>query len=280
MSVVNITRMWSTDSSQSDSPKGDPNDYSFTISEGYQVLTDDPETTLLEIYNTPGLPDIGEQHPSLDAIVVARKPTRVGPIFWQIGIEYRGEVIDLGGADIEWSDVSTSEPIDQDWNGKAIVNSIGEYVDGLTMDIADQVCVISRKFFFIDTASIAAYRHSTNSDTFLGWPPGTARLVGYSAKNRYKGGAFRELWEVTARFQFRYPYNTTSAQAWYKRYRNEGLYEKVDGNIVRATDDYMQEVTKPVLLKLNGERETDPEAAVWLHAQVYGSLPYNNLGLL
>jgi hypothetical protein len=280
MAVVDVTKMWSRDASTASSPKADPLDYEVSIGEGYQILTDDPDTTLLEIYNAGGLPEMGDQHPDIDAWVVNRKPTRVSPIFWMVEIEYRGEFFDLGGAEIEWGDVSTTEPIDQDWNGRAIVNVNNEYVDGLTMDIADQTCTISRKFFFINTAAISAYRHSVNSDTFLDWPPGTARLVGYSAKNKYKQGALRDLWQVTARFQFRYPYNTTAAQAWYKRYRNEGLKERKDGRLQRATDELMQEVTKPILLKANGEREEDPEAAVWLYAKVYGDLPYNNLGLL
>lgn len=281
MAVVDVTKMWSRDGGTVSSPKADPNDYSFTLTEGYQVLVNDTADDVNDIIKSGKIPLIGDQFSSeIEAFVVDYTMTKVSPIFWMVETTYKGDNGDLGGADIEWGDVSTSEPIDQDWNGKAIVNSINEYVDGLTMDIADQTCTVSRKFYFINTSAIAAYRHSTNSDTFLGWPAGTARLVGYSAKNRVKGGVVRDLWDVVARFQFRYPYRTTSDKAWHKRFRNEGLYERRLGMTIRATDDLGQEVTKPVLLKLNGERETDPEAAVWLHSQVYGSLPYNALGLL
>ena len=86
---------------------------------------------------------------------------------------------------------------------------------------------------------------------------------------------------MTARIQFRYPYaNTTPAQAWYKRWRHEGLWENLGGIIQRARDNLGQEVTKPVLLKADGTKETDPDAALFIHSQVYGSLPYSGLGLL
>jgi hypothetical protein len=149
------------------------------------------------------------------------------------------------------------------------------------MDVADQVVVITRKFTSINTAGIALYRRATNSDEFLGWPPGTARLVGFSAKNRFVYGGIQEEWTVTARIQFREPFaGTTPAQTWYKRWRHEGLYVRHNGLIVRAIDDNYQEVTKPVLLKIDGTQETNPDNAYFAHTQVYGSLPYSALGLI
>jgi len=139
----------------------------------------------------------------------------------------------------------------------------------------------THEFLTIDTAAIAIYRRATNSDTYLGWPPGTGRLIGFSARNSFLYGAPNERWDVTARVQFREPYaNTTPAQAWHKRWRHEGLYINDNGVIRRATDDQMQEVTKRVLLKEDGTQETNPDAAVFFHTQVYGSLPYAALGLI
>ena len=189
--------------------------------------------------------------------------------------------MDDASVEVEWTDSTSTEPIDRDINGYAIVTANGEPVDGLSMDISDQVVVIRRKFASINTASIGAYRRATNSDTFLGWAPGTARLIGFSAKNKFAYGGLAEAWDVTARIQFREAYaNTTPAQAWYKRWRHEGLYVNDGGVVRRAIDAQMQPASKPVLLKIDGTQETNPEAAYFFHTQVYGSLPYSTLGLI
>ena len=50
--------------------------------------------------------------------------------------------------------------------------------------------------------------------------------------------------------------------------------------IVRAVDDNKEPTQTPVLLKLDGSRETNPNNALWLETQLYGALPYQSLGLL
>lgn len=283
MSVVNVTRMWSKTGGQFTSEKYDQFSNKFSMTEGYQVLVDSVEDESPTIVGAVGIPKWGDRHPSgVDAFVRSVSPQRVSPILWQVAIGYEGVTFDET-IDIEWTDTTSSEPIDRDFDGRAIVTFNGEPVEGLTMDISDHVVVIKRKFFSINTYAIAQYRHATNSDTFLGWPPGTARLVGYSAKNQFKRGAPLELWDVTARIQFRWPLaGATAEQAWYKRYRHEGLYIRPVGETyaVRALDAQGQEVSKPVLLKANGEQEFNPDNAIFIYSQVYGSLPYAGIGLL
>ena len=207
----------------------------------------------------------------------------MGPTLWIVTVTYTGvpsPESEIETTSVEWSDTSSTEPIDRDYNGRAIVTTNREVVEGLTMDIADQTCVITRRFRSINTYTIAEYRHATNSDTFLGWPPGTARLVGFSAKSEFAYGS-NTGWDVTARIQFRAGLaGATNAQAWYKRWRHEGYYIK-DGSLIRrATDSQQQEVAKPVLLKADGTEETNPDNALYKYTQVYGSLPYSGLGLV
>lgn len=280
MSVIDVTQMWSKKGGQFSSEKYDPIATRYNLTEGYQVLAQigDEAPTIVA---ATGLPKMGDRHASgIDAFVRSVQPQMVGPTFWQVIVGYEGEAFDET-VDVEWTDSTTTEPIDRDFNGVAIQTENGEPVDGLTMDISDPVVVIRRKFFTINVYSIAAYRHATNSDTFLGWPPGTARLVGYSAKNQFKYNAPTEQWDVTARIQFRFPLaGATSAQAWYKRWRHEGLYVKKNGVVQRALDAVGQEQTKPVLLKTDGTQETNPNNAVFVYTQVYDSLPYSGLGLI
>lgn len=280
MSVVDVTKMWSKTGGSLSSEKLSAIDQVWAVTEGYQVLAEIGDDVDVIVAAT-GIPVIGQQHSTgINAYVEKVDPQQVSPIFWMVIVSYRG-IADESAVDVEWTDTQTTEPIDRDINGRAIMTVNLEPVDGLSMDVADQVVVIRRKFLTINTAGIAAYRRATNSDTYLGWAPGTARLVGFSAKNRFIYGGIQELWDVTARIQFREPYaNTTDAQAWYKRWRHEGLYVLSGGVIRRATDELGQEVTKPVLLKLDGTQETDPDAAYFFHTQVYGSLPYSALGLI
>ncbi len=42
---------------------------------------------------------------------------------------------------------------------------------GLTVEIADPVAIIKRKFLFVNQYVIGEYRNCVNSDYFLGWPP-------------------------------------------------------------------------------------------------------------
>jgi hypothetical protein len=278
VSVINVTKMWSTSSGSLTSPKADALDKTYVITEGYQVLAEIGDD-ITEIWEAAGLPSSGEQHASgVAAFVTSIVPTALGPCFWQAIITYEGESPDPESIEIEWTDTTSSEPIDRDINGRAIVTANGEQIEGLTMDISDQVLIVRKRFLTINTFAIGPYRHATNSDEFLGWPAGTARLVGYSAKNRYKYGAPQEQWDVTARFQMRVPYGgATAAQAWYKRWRHEGL---ILANGGRAIDSTGIPASRPVLLKLDGTQETDPEAAVFVYTQVYDSLPYSGLGLI
>jgi hypothetical protein len=280
MSVINVTRMWSKTGGQGSSAKYDSFATQFSLTEGYQVLAEIGDTTPT-IADSGLLPAYGDQHFSgVDAYVRKKQAEQISPILWQVTLGYEGQAFDPN-VDMEWTDSTSTEPIDRDFDGRAILTVNYERVDGLSMEISDSVVVIRRKFFTVDTFIAAEYRHATNSDTYLGWPPGTARLVGYSAKNQFKFGAPLEQWDVTARIQFRRPLaGATAAQAWYKRWRHEGLYVKSGSVIRRATDATGRDVTKPVLLKADGTQETNPDNALFNYTQVYGELPYSGLGLI
>ena len=296
MAAINVTQMWSKEGGSGESEKYDSFATKFSHTEGYQVLAeigDSPE----DVLSATGIPEYGARHRSgADSFVKTKTAEPIGPIFWMVNVNYEGSRFD-GNVDVEWSDTTSSEPIDRDYFGRAIVTANYEQVEGLTYERSDSICVSRRKFFVFNAYATNVYRHATNSDTFLGWPPGTARLVGYSAKNQFKFGMPLEQWDVTARIQFRVPYmGATPEQAWHKRWRHEGLYIRdmvlnpdfgdpgapptIPGNTwSRARDANGQEVTKPVLLKQDGTQEGNPDNAYFAYTQLYGSLPYSALGL-
>lgn len=284
MSVIDVTQMWSKRGGQFSSENFSPFSAKYQFTEAWQVLCEIGDDATVAV-SAVGIPSLGEQHPS-GAFSFAKNynVTALGPTLWVVTVGYEGlqaPEFESEVVDVEWTDTTSTEPIDRDFNGRAIVTENKEKVEGLTMELADQVCVIRRRFSSINPYAIASYRHATNSDTFLGWPPGTARLIGFSAKNQFSYGNINEGWDVTARIQFREGLaGATNAQAWYKRWRHEGFYVKVGSVVRRATDAQGADAAKPVLLKTDGTEETNPDNAVFKYTQIYGSLPYAALGLV
>jgi len=253
-------------------------------------ITLDATDRLHMVYSSLGLPLLSEVYPGFFGIRCTKlTPQRVSPILAIVVCDYFGESGPGGpsespvGAEpsIEWGGITTDEAIDEDWNGKAIVTVNNEPIDGLTERLTDDTATIERNFLTINRYAVRAYRRAVNSDTFLGWPPGTARMIDDNAKAVYVDGIIK-YWKVRAVFQFREPFRTTAEKAWYKRVRHEGfLVRDTAGADPHIAWDLGAKapVTKPILLKADGTRETDPEAAHWLEIQTVGSLPFNALGL-
>jgi hypothetical protein len=293
MTIVSVDKMWSRSGGNANL-SDNFRKLSISFEEAYQVVTT-VGTTELEVFQAPGIPAAGSSFPGFPfCYAESAKIQQVSPIFWIVSISYNGEIAPSAGGGtastnpllappkIDWDDVETEEEIDEDFDGNPIVTANNEPIYGVKAPFPDQTVTIRRNMSFFNSYVQARYRRATNSDTFLGWPPGTARVVKYSGSNVYD--ATFGYWEVTATIQFRFPYRTTADKAWYSRVRHEGFYEKVTVGsgtaIVRAADERGEPVTKPVLLDEDGYRVTDPANTYWLEFKKYDSLPFNALGLL
>jgi len=282
--------MWSNQSGTAESPDG--RERRVTMQRGFTVTL--AATDPLEIvYTSSGLPLVGDLYPGATLVYCdSLQPQRVSPIMAMVVATYKGEVgpsgIDSSPLDlphsIVWSGSVTDELIDEDWNGKPIVTANGEPIDGITERLVDDVVTIQKAYLTVNRYALRAYRRAVNSDTFLGWPPGTARIIDDVAEAVFINGIIR-YWNVTVSIQFREPFRTTPAKAWYKRVRHEGYLVRADAIGPAApglaTDlGSKTDATRPILLKLDGTREPDPNNAVWLEFQTLGSLPFNALGLV
>lgn len=284
MTVQTAVQMWSKHSGDVISEGGQK--YKASIQEAYSVVCD-PSDTLRDVSNAPGLPYIGTLYPGSSQIRVrSLKPQQVSPIYWIVDIGYEGSFGPAGITDsplneppiIKWGKTETEEPVDEDLDGEPICTVNGEPIEGITKTISDVTCSIQRNFAAVNLAAIYQYLHSVNSDTFLGFAPGVCRMTEFSAEQVWAetGGGY---WRASAGFQFRWPYNTTPAKAWYARVRHEGFRVKVGTDIVNAKDAEGQPASKPVLLASNGTEETVPSSAHWLEFEIYQKLPYSSLGL-
>ena len=283
MPVLSVEKSWSRTGSSYGSQDGYT--YTATFSEGYQVVHT-YDTTEEEILFATGIPRVGDLYPNTFAICKkVGNVSKVGQLMSIVPVEYDGQVGPTGIADnplnhrpkYSWTDATTNEPIDQDVNGQPIVTVNGEPIEGLTMEVADQVLTVQRNFALFSPWLTHQYRHSVSSDVFATFPAGTARMIAFSADSQ--DAATFSYWSVTAKIQFRYPYNTTPDKAWHSRARHEGFYEKIGTRIVKAAVNG-EPVVKPVLLKADGTRETVAANAIWLYFPRYTPLPYNALGLV
>ena len=296
--ILEVTLMWSAPA------------YSITTSDNFrktsakfqkvfQVVTK-PESTEADLFFDERFPSPGDSFSSDFPFIYAEGTslTQVGPIFWMATVDYSGELALkedetydnplFAPPRIDWDDVETEEETDEDFDGKPIQTKNKEPIEGVAALIPDQTVTIKRNLLLFNPYVQARYRRSVNSDFFLGWPPGTAKLVKLSASNVVT----KELayWEVTGQVRFRFPYRTTPEKAWYKRVRHEGYYERVTVSgggtkIVRAVDDNKEPMTRKVLLNAQGFRlaeaaEGEEQIAHWLEFKLYDSLPYNALGLI
>lgn len=287
MTILSVDKMWSRSSSEA-SVTDNFRKFDVSFREAYQVLHD-PNEPALNIYQAPGIPAAGSFFPGFPFVVCdTAQLERVSPIFTIVNVEYNGEIAPgptgqapsplFAPPKIDWDDVETEEEVDEDFDGKAIETRNGEPYKGVKRPVADQTVTIRRNFATFNPYIQSRYRQAVNSDTFVGWPPGTARITKFSASNVIDKNF--GYWEVTATIQFRVPYRTTPDKAWYKRIVHEGLYERVNGRIRLAIDGDGKDVNKPVLLDASGARLSPGSSPVFLEFKIFDSLPYNALGLI
>lgn len=284
VAVQEAIKMWSRDGGSVTTTDG--RFRTVTFREGWQVICDPGDRTE-EAYLAPGLPQTGDLYPGTTSVILKRKiPNRISPIFFIFELEYEGE-IGPGGlfdsplndpAQVRWGKIDYVEDLSEDLSGNAISTVNGEPIVGVTKNFSDLVATIKKNYAAVDLAATHAYLHSVNSDTFLGFAPGTGRMTDFAAEEKVAEGFNGTFWEVTATVQFRWPYRTTADKAWYARVLHEGYRVKVGADIIQARVNG-EPVTSPVLLKSDGTLEPDPANAHWLEFQLYNPLPYSALGL-
>lgn len=293
MPVLSTEKMWSRRNSNA-AVTDNFRKLTVSFTEAYSILVT-YDTTEFEIYTQASLPPVGQAFPGFEFVVANQAQLeRVSPIMWIATVNYTGEIgglRNIGGnvsptsplaapPRLAWDDVETEADIDEDFDGNPIVNTAGERFRGIKALFSDQTLTVTRNMLTFSPYAQAVYRRSVNSDLFQGWPPGTCKLMKLSAQNVID--EFNGYWQVTGVFQFRFPYNTTPDKAWYSRWMNVGLNQRITAGqpeLEPCYDGYDTPSVTPQYLDADG-RQTDEDGVVWNETKLYGSLPYNLLGLI
>jgi hypothetical protein len=155
---------------------------------------------------------------------------------------------------INYFSITSEEAIEDDITGKPIVTKNGEPIEGLTRPISDLGIRLQKNFASFDPATFYLYSDCVNSDTFLGFPPGTLRIASIQADEQFytdEEGNEIIYFSIQVEIHARKPYQVPAAKSWYKRVRHEGYYIKESNSSnksVRALDNEGMPVSKPVLL--------------------------------
>ena len=294
--VVSVNEVWAGDAASISA--GSDGAGSAKVARKFQVVVNNTGGVVnsLEVLTDLRLPHVNEPFPlsnwfRCDDV----SASRTSPLTFDVTANYSTETSDPEKspldepAEVSFSSTSTDGEVDEDIDGNPIVTANGEPISGVKMPFVDLKANVTKNIYAFNPISIYIYGNAVNSVTFMGFPAGVVRCAGISAKQN-KGDDF-SYWTVSVEFEFRRPINTTNQKAWYKRIRHEGFkireentdYPSVTGapefRFPTAQDDSGKDVTKPVMLKLDGFPEPDKEIGHWLEFPVHKTENLNLMGL-
>lgn len=253
----------------------------------------------------PGIPIVYQPHPSNPWLFVGsvRVDVHEGPKTFIVTVSYQAlsDPISLP-ADISWTHATTNEPIDVDGDGNPITNSSDQPFDPpVTDDVDDAVRRYRVNWENFDHNTIARYINSTNSDTFLGFPPGTCKIVEFNGTRLRTGAIF--YWDVLNIIHVR-------LAGWKKEKEDTGtrefvgtktithqipdpaggdpievdrivkLYRTITETLVDENEDEIEvAVTEPVKLDGEGKILAQGDPSVFLTFTTKPSIPFNVLGI-
>lgn len=288
MAVTTVTRTWSGESGAFSKELSSDDLGSADHIETYDVIVDDPTNdNAYSVKADSSVVQIGEQLGSLFLWCTNVAVTRESPVLFKAVVSYKSMPGDPSvdnpltqSAIVKWKTVKANGEIDEDVNGVVIATPNGEPVAGITRPFSDLAATISQPFASFSPSSFYNFMDKVNSDSFLGWAPGTAKVDDISADpNSFEiSGSTVNYYDLTVTVLFRNPIRTTAAKAWYNRRVLKGfLITDGNGDIVHATDENKEFVTSPTFLAEDGT-EVTKDNAVWVEDQIFASVAFSGMG--
>lgn len=237
--------------------------YKFTRS--FYVRVDTLDTDLYEILSAPGINYL-DSHPEYSWAVMQDFDVKCcdeSGLYYRVVFTYfvlqrDGESATTIPPDV-WSATGsiTTGPATRDKDGSAIVNSAGDAIEGLEMDIAEMRLSLVRCYPNLSWTGVAySYTNAVNS---AGWNSSPARSWKCHFMSAVKQVEVRDqtriaYWQTTWDFVYRAP-------NWDLRPLNLGLMQKVSGakKVIKVDGE---PVSQPVPLNSDGTANASGTAAV------------------
>jgi hypothetical protein len=257
---------------------------------GQRVFLSTVETafdTIQTVEADPRIPKNFEAHPLFPFMTVKDRATKQkGLLQYVTTVSYESPEYTEGfenpilqPTQISYSTITSDEEIDTDLYNRSICTSVGEPVAGLTKSVSDLGIRLQRNFIDFSPAAFYTYQDSVNSDSYLGFPPGTLKVASITADKQIYN-KFTVYYSVQIEIHARKPYLVPPAQAWWKRYLNQGYLAKWDnGRIGRMFDNVTQQpISQPIKIALDGTPLSDQTSGIWLTRQVYPTISFASMG--
>ncbi len=229
------------------------------------------------------VPQIGEAHPFDPWVFVSDRAVAVrnnSPLAFQVTVNYAEIENPLEQPTIiEWLDASTTEPIDTDIDGNALVNSSDEPFDPPPTEEFDDLLL--RGVYNVaefNPVGASIFKNAVNTDFFqprgspVAFAPGQGKVVTYVSREiRAITGNFYV--EVTVEIQFR-------ATGWKRKFVDQGFRIKTGTDdddkptYEEIKDDDGNPISEPVFLDGSGGKLSEGDPVVRIEYDTKPLLPF------
>jgi len=271
MALVNVQRTWSGEESSSE--RGDGKNQKLKSKRSTYTVLFDSIATAEDAEGATGIPVLDEPHvDDAEVICFRRSATPRGPFLWDVRCEFAGEGSPLTQPyDRHWTDSSSVEEVDTDYQGYAVRNPVGDRYTGLTMDVGDPVYVVTRNEAVFPESKALEYRYAVNSQSWGGFDAYQWRMFPITGDRIVSGANY--YWRVTYRIQLR--------GTWRRRVLVEGkrCFDAYGRAVVVRDADGLPR-SEPARLDANGYLLSDAADDVWQYFDLYPPKNFGVLGLL
>lgn len=235
----------------------------------------------------PGSPILSCRH-------VKPEQDKSAPLKWIVTAEYSSEPLNQGDKDevqeddptlrparIKWSTNKYLKAVDRDINGKAIVNSVGDYFDPpVELDRSHWTVTVQKNLSWVPSW-VTAFDNAINSRSFqiqgITFDALTCRIDELEISEPQEQNDI-EFVVLTYKIEYRQEgYKVKVLDQGFRKF-----FGAVNPKIVKATSDDGSDVTSPVLLNGSGYQLSNPSpaTAVYLSFDGYYQQDFNLLPLI